>query len=62
VEQLFGSYGLHIGILDYQPSPSDVYEEGVRYLFRGKVLADIGQVNGKLCLYWISGKPSLRPK
>ena len=38
-----------MGILDYQPSPSDVYEEGVRYLFRGKVLADIGQVNGKLC-------------
>ena len=49
VEQLFGTYGLHIGILDYQPSPSDVYEEGVRYLFRGKVLADIGQVNNKLC-------------
>ncbi len=49
VEQLFAAYGISIGLLDYQPAPSDIYTEGIRYLFRGKILADMGQISGRMC-------------
>ena len=49
VDHLVMIYGLNLSRIECTRAPEDLFEEGIRYAVRGKVLADLGQVSGK-CL------------
>lgn len=49
VEQLFAAYGQDLYQMDFQEAPSDLYEEGISYVCRGKLLATVGRVSKKCC-------------
>lgn len=49
VEQLFLNYGQNLYNMDYQEAPSDLYDEGISYVCRGKLLATVGKISKKVC-------------
>lgn len=49
VEQLFQVCGLNLYHMDYEEAPADLFDEGIRYTCRGKVLAEVGQVSKRCC-------------
>jgi phenylalanyl-tRNA synthetase beta chain len=44
-----GIYGLDLMRMDCTQAPSDLFDEGIRYVIKGKVLADLGRVS-RSCL------------
>lgn len=49
VEHLATIYGLDLSRMECTVPPEDLFEEGIRYTVRGKVLADLGQIS-RMCL------------
>ncbi|MDD2537810.1 MAG: phenylalanine--tRNA ligase subunit beta [Bacteroidales bacterium] len=49
VEHMAGIYGLDLMRMDCTQAPSDLFDEGIRYVIKGKVLADLGRVS-RSCL------------
>jgi phenylalanyl-tRNA synthetase beta chain len=49
VEEIARLFGLDLNRLECTDAPSDLYEEGIRYRVKNKVLADLGEVS-RVCL------------
>ncbi|MDD4920085.1 MAG: phenylalanine--tRNA ligase subunit beta [Bacteroidales bacterium] len=49
VDHLAQVYGLNLLRVECLPAPDDLFQEGIRYVVKGKVLADLGRVS-RACL------------